>query len=132
MRRFSFTLAALLVAWNVDAAAQSRPAALPLATGQAISLSLGGAMRDVVVGDPEVADVSIVNERTLVVLGKRPGVTNLLVFGAGGRALTDRQLIVSEAGGAAVTVYRGVTTSNYACPRECARLAPPAAGASPP
>jgi Flp pilus assembly secretin CpaC len=131
MRRISFTLAALLVAWNVDAAAQSRPAALPLATGQAISLSLDGAMRDVVVGDPDVADVSIVNDRTLVVLGKRPGVTNLLIFGAGGRPLTDRQLIVSEAGGAAVTVYRGTTTSNYACPRLCARVAP-AAAASPP
>lgn len=131
MRRFSFTLAALLVAWTVDAAAQSRPVALPLASGQAQSLSLDSAVRDVVVGDPEIADVSLVNERTLVVLGKRPGVTSLLIFGAGGRPLTDRQIVVSEGGAGSVTVYRGAATSTYACGRQCTRL-PPTTGASPP
>jgi len=90
-------------------------------------VSLGGAVRDVVVGDPSIADVSVVNDRTLVVLGKRPGVTSLLAFGAGGRALADRQVVVSENGGGAVTVYRGATASNYACAAQCTRLGAPGA-----
>ena len=131
MRRLSFIFAALLVAWNIDAAAQSRPAPLPLAKGQAISLSLDSAVRDVVIGDPEIADVSILSDRAVVVLGKAPGVTSLLVYGAGGRPLTDRQVVVSDGGAGAVTVYRGAATSTYACGRQCTRLTPPAASSPP-
>jgi hypothetical protein len=127
MRRFSFTLAALLVAWTVDAAAQSRATTLPLTKGQAISLPLSAAVRDVVVGDPEVADVSILNDRAVIVLGKSPGVTSLLIFGADGRPLSDRQVVVTDAG--SVTVYRGATSSAYACGRGCTRLTPPEAPA---
>jgi Flp pilus assembly secretin CpaC len=127
MRRFPFIFAALLAAWSVEASAQSRP--LPVAAGQAISLPMDGAVRDVVIGDPDIADVSVVSERALVVLGKRPGVTSLLVFGPGGRPLTDRQVVVSEGG--AVTVYRGASASSYACGRQCTRLSPPAAGSPP-
>lgn len=132
MRRFSFTLAAVLAAWSVDAAAQSRPAVLPISAGQATTVSLDGAVRDVVVGDPEIADISVVSDRTLVILGKRPGVTTLLAFGAGGRPLTDRQIVVSEGGGGgAVTVYRGAATSTYACGRQCTRLGAASPGSPP-
>ncbi|MEW6388948.1 MAG: pilus assembly protein N-terminal domain-containing protein [Pseudomonadota bacterium] len=127
MRRFPFIFAALQAAWSVEASAQSRP--LPVAAGQAISLPMDGAVRDVVIGDPDIADVSVISDRALVVLGKRPGVTSLLVFGPGGRPLTDRQVVVSEGG--AVTVYRGASASSYACGRQCTRLSPPAAGSPP-
>ena len=79
------------------------------------------------------ADVSVVNERTLVVLGKRPGVTTVMVFGAGGRTLASRQIVVSEAGDSGVTVYRGVNAAGYACAGRCTRVGAaataPAAGA---
>ncbi len=141
MRRLSLVITAVLTLSGVSASAQTAsPAAamigalpirstpattpidLPVAAGQASYVSLGGAVRDVVVGDPTIADVSVVNDRTLVVLGKRPGVTSLLAFGAGGRALADRQVVVSENGGGGVTVYRGATASNYACAAQCTRL----------
>lgn len=140
MRRFSLAIAAVLTLSGAAASAQTRPAAhsvpattptdLPVAAGQASYVNLGGAVRDIVVGDPSIADVSLVNDRTLVVLGKRPGVTSLLAFGAGGRALADRQIVVSENGAGAVTVYRGASASNYACGAQCTRLAAPA-GAAP-
>ncbi|NQE64001.1 pilus assembly protein N-terminal domain-containing protein [Caulobacter sp. RHG1] len=125
MRRFSLAIAAALTLSGVSVSAQMLPinaasADLPVAAGQASYLNLGGAVRDVVVGDPTVADVSVVNDRTLVVLGKRPGVTSLLAFGASGRALADRQIVVSE--GAGVTVYRGANPSTYACGAQCTRL----------
>jgi len=141
MRRLSLVIAAALTLSGVAANAQTAsgtgalpirtlpvnapgntPTDLPVAAGQASYVNLGGAVRDVVVGDPTIADVSVVNDRTLVVLGKRPGVTSLLAFGAGGRALADRQVVVSENGGGGVTVYRGATASNYACAAQCTRL----------
>jgi Flp pilus assembly secretin CpaC len=136
MRRLSLVIAAALTLSGVSASAQMLPiktasADLPVAAGQASYLNLGGAVRDVVVGDPSVADVSVVNERTLVVLGKRPGVTSLLAFSASGRALADRQVVVSE--GAGVTVYRGAHATAYACGVQCTRLTPEdGGGAAPP
>lgn len=137
MRRLSLAIAAVATLSGASAGAQTLPAVpasattdLPVAAGQASYVNLGGAVRDIVVGDPSVADVSVVNDRTLVVLGKRPGVTSLLAFGAGGRALADRQIVVSENGGGAVTVYRGASASNYACAAQCTRLGG-AAGAAP-
>jgi len=135
MRRLSLFIAAVVTLSGASASAQTlageasakslpatAPADLSVAAGQASYVSLGGQVRDIVVGDPTVADVSVVNGRTLVVLGKRPGVTSLLAFGANGRTLTDRQVIVSENGGGAVTVYRGPNASNYACAAQCTRL----------
>lgn len=104
---------------------------LPLAQGEASYMSVGGAVRDVVVVDPTIADVSVVNERTLVVMGKRPGVTTLMAFGAGGRALANRQVVVSEVGEGGVTVYRGAIANNYACAKRCTRLGAGAAAAAP-
>jgi len=141
MRRLSLVITAALTLSGVAASAQTAsptlsaggplpvrrapvntPTDLPVAAGQASYVNLAGAVRDVVVGDPTIADVSVVNDRTLVVLGKRPGVTSLLAFGAGGRALADRQVVVSENGDGGVTVYRGATASNYACASQCTRL----------
>jgi Flp pilus assembly secretin CpaC len=131
MRRLSLVIAAALALSGVSAGAQTlaggtqtllankplpvnTPTDLPVAAGQASYVTLGAS----------VADVSVVNDRTLVVLGKRPGVTSLLAFGAGGRALADRQVVVSENGGGGVTIYRGAAASNYACASQCTRLSP--------
>ncbi|ATC30933.1 pilus assembly protein CpaC [Caulobacter vibrioides] len=136
MRRLSLVIAAFATLSGAAAGAQTLAVApvsatsatgavsvdLPVSAGQASYVSLTGPVRDIVVGDPSIADVSVVNDRTLVVLGKRPGVTSLLAFGPGGRPLADRQVVVSENGGGGVTVYRGATASNYACAAQCTRL----------
>lgn len=145
MRRLSLVIAAALTLSGVAASAQTlAPRAvpvsvnasvdLPVAAGQASYVTLAAPVRDIVVGDPSVADVSLVNDRTLVVMGKRPGVTSLLAFSAGGRALADRQVVVSENGGGVggVTVYRGASASNYACAAQCTRLGPAAGAAAAP
>ncbi len=120
MRRLSLAFAAVFAFAGAAAHAEN----LSVAAGQAVRIGLSGPVRDVVVGDPTVADVSVVNERTLVVMGKRAGMTTVLAFDAAGRPLSDRQVMVSDAAGA-ITVYRGVTApANYACGEQCARVSP--------
>ena len=139
MRRLPLAIAAVLTLAGGGVSAQtglmpvrSAGTDLSLATGEAASMGVGGAVRDVVIADPTVADVSIVNERTLVVMGKRAGVTTLMAFGAGGRPLTTRQVVVSEIGDGGVTVYRGATTNNYACGAvRCMRVGPAASAPGP-
>jgi len=121
MRRLSLAFIATLTLGAATAQAET----LSVASGQAAQVSLAGAVRDVVVGDPLIADVSVINERTLVVMGKRAGVTTVLAFDAAGRPLADRQVIVSEVSGGSVTVYRGAAnTTNYACGAQCTRITP--------
>jgi len=125
MRRLSLALTALLSLCAVGAQAAPPGAnhpALGLSTGQAVSLSMGGPVRDIVVGDPLVADVSVINERTLVILGKRPGVTTLFAFDSAGRTIVDRRVVVSETPDGAVTVQRGAAASTYACAESCSKL----------
>ncbi len=143
MRRLSLAIAAVLTlsgplastvahaqtgALPVTAAS----AELPIGQGETSYVTVGGAVRDVVVADPAVADISILNERTLLVMGKRPGVTALMVFGTGGRTLAARQVVVSEAGDSGVTVYRGVNGAGYACASRCTRVVAAAAGGAAP
>ncbi|MBO9707051.1 MAG: pilus assembly protein N-terminal domain-containing protein [Caulobacter sp.] len=100
---------------------------LPVAIGQAAYVSLGAPVRDIVVGDPQVADVNVINERTLVVMGKKPGTTTLLAFDGRGRTLADRPVVVSEPSDGTVVIQRGATGSTYACGDRCTRLTPAAA-----
>lgn len=130
MRRLSLAIAAFFSLCTAAAAAQAAtPAAAPaaprnlsVAAGQATTLSFNGAVRDVVVGDPQIADVSVVNDRTLVILGKRVGVTSLFAFDAQGRTLSGGQVLVTDAAADAITVQRGANVSTYACDGRCTSL----------
>ncbi|WP_425999153.1 pilus assembly protein N-terminal domain-containing protein [Caulobacter sp. DWR1-3-2b1] len=118
MRRLSLALAAILALTAATAHAQS----LAVPAGEAVRIALDGAVRDVVVGDPLVADVSVINERTLIIMGKRPGITTVMAFDGAGRSLADRQVQVSD-NGAAITIYRGnANVGNYACGVQCTRI----------
>jgi Flp pilus assembly secretin CpaC len=119
MRRLSLALAAVFALAGASAHAQN----MSVGPGQATNISLGAPVRDIVVADPLVADVSLVNERTLVVMGKHPGVTAIMAFDAAGRTLTNRLVVVSD-NASSLTVYRGAAATNYVCDEQCSRIAP--------
>jgi Flp pilus assembly secretin CpaC len=131
MRRLSLALCACLSLGVTAAGAQSAVSPLSVSAGQATRISLGGPVRDVVVGDPAVADVSLVNERTLVILGKKAGATTVMAFDARGQALADRQVVVSDIPDGTVVFQRGAVASTYACGARCSQLAPPPAAEKP-
>ena len=122
MRRLMLVLAAGLALAGVAADAQT----LSLPAGQTARLSLPGPVRDVIIGDPLIADVSVINKRTLVVLAKTAGSTSILAFAADGRPLADRKVVVLGGGDTGVTVSRGAATTAYACADRCAALDPAA------
>ncbi|EJL27991.1 hypothetical protein PMI01_03617 [Caulobacter sp. AP07] len=122
MRRLTLAFCACLSLGVTAVAAQIPAASLSVSAGQATRISLSAPVRDIVVGDPTVADVSLVNDRTLIVMGKKVGTTTVLAFDAGGRPLADRQIVVSDIPDQAVIVQRGVTSSTYACGDRCAQL----------
>lgn len=127
MRRLPLALCAALTLVSATASAQSAGAPLMVSAGQAARISLGAPVRDLVVGDPAVADVSLINDRTLVILAKKVGSTTILAFDARGQTLTDRQVVVSDVPAGGVVVQRGGTAATYACGASCSPMVAPEA-----
>lgn len=75
--------------------------------------------RDVLLANPDVADVTMLDTRNLVILGKAYGMTHLLVVDSAGRTIFDRNLVVSAPVRGQVSLYRGPEQRTYACAPEC-------------
>ena len=116
------------------AAAPAAAAGLAVPLDGAVRRGLRGSAADVIVANPAVADVAIVDERTVVVLGKAHGTTSILVFDGARRILWDGAVTVTAPAGR-ITVYRGGDAHQYACLSRCERSAaggPAPAPAAPP
>lgn len=114
-----WTTAVLALASAAPAAAES----LRVATDQVERLHLRGSAADVVIGNPAIAEVALIDPKTLAVTGKAPGVTTLVVFDRARRVLFEGPVSVSVGAGL-VAMVRGaeggaaeerVFTCNGAC-----------------
>ncbi len=128
MRNLSFAVAIALVLAPVAASAAS----LAVSLDQAVRLTLRAPARDVIVGNPAIADVTVADQRHLVIVGKSYGVTNLMVISESGRTLVNQQIVVGAPSVGLVSVYRGPDAVNYACSPSCERSSGPDASAPPP
>jgi Flp pilus assembly secretin CpaC len=84
--------------------------ALSVRLNQNSAVRLAAPARSVVVGNPAVADVTVLDARSLVVVGKSYGVTNLMVMDAAGRTIFNRQVVVTAAPDGGMTYFKGGQT----------------------
>jgi Flp pilus assembly secretin CpaC len=108
----------------------SLAASLGVPLDQAMIIALPAAAKDVVVGNPNIADVSISDQRHLIITGKMGGVTNLVVDDAAGRVIFNRQIVVGASSGDRVEVMRGAQVYSYACAPVCQQVAVSGSSAS--
>lgn len=123
MRFFVVALAAAAVAGSAMAAET-----LNVKLDQSARITLRQPIRDVVVGNPAVADVSMLDGNSLVVVGKTYGVTNLLIVDRAGRTIMDRDIVVTAPDSGAVSLFRGAEQRTYSCAPRCERMTPAGAG----
>ncbi len=69
----------------VDVSHGVRTAAIRVSTGKSENVHTDTSFTDVVVGDPEIADVAPLTDRSLSILGKKIGTTRVSVYGDGKR-----------------------------------------------
>ena len=100
------------------ASAQSRNITLEIDRTQRIQLN--GAAGSVVVGNPQIADVTVVDANTLVVIGKGYGVTEVVAMDGIGRTLFQGEIAVTAGSTGAVRVWRGGQATEMACGQTCA------------
>ena len=122
MRPIQAVFAALIVA-STPLSALAAPLAVPV--DQVRKVPFAGLAASVSPGNPAIADVNVVDEQTILVVGKKPGVTNLVIMDRAGRTLFNDRIVVSASGGLdAVQISRGGKITTYACAPLCMTLAP--------
>ena len=133
MRRLFLGLAAL--AFVTAAATSSLAQGLTVPVDQSVAVALPPGAMNVMIGNPAIADINVLDPRNAVVLGKAFGVTNLLIMDGGGHVLMDRQVVVSGGDVGHITAIRGGPTGphvdSYACASRCERAVTVASTASP-
>lgn len=121
----------ILVPMLVLASAAAMADGLNINWREARVVKLAKPATSVVVGDPTVADVALETPQTVVVFGKTPGETNILVLSADHELLLDWPVIVSPVNARHVTVMNAAagdapTEVLYACGTErCTRVLSP-------
>jgi len=116
--RFAAAVAAVAVlAVPAAAAAQSR---LSVEIDQAQRVQLTGPAGSVIVGNPQIADVTVVDSNTLYITGKGYGVTEVVAVDPIGRTVFQSQVVVTAGDGAGrVRLWRGPQATEMACAASC-------------
>ena len=115
---------ALALSFALLSAAAAQAASLGVPLDQSVRLVLRVPARQVIVGNPAIADVTVADPHHLIITGKSGGVTNLIVTDMTGRAIFDRQLVVSSSTGDHVALINGPEVVSYACAPQCAIVGP--------
>ncbi len=81
---------------------------------QARLVAFDAPVKTVFVGNPAIADISMLDSQHAFVLGKTFGVTNLIALAQDGKQISNQQVVVYN-NAAAVTINRGADQYNYMC-----------------
>ncbi|HEY5107123.1 MAG TPA: pilus assembly protein N-terminal domain-containing protein [Caulobacteraceae bacterium] len=96
-------------------------AGLAVDIDQAARITLARPAREVIVGNPAIADVTMLDGRHLIVTGKSYGVTNLVVADQSGRTIFSREIVIGSSGPNHVSLHRGMDVADFACSPRCER-----------
>lgn len=87
---------------------------------QAQRVQLSGPAGSVIVGNPAIADVTVVDANTLYITGKGYGVTEIVAVDSIGRTVFQSQVVVTAGSGVGqVRVWRGGQATEMACASSC-------------
>ncbi len=75
--------------------------------------------KTLVIGNPIVADVSIIKNGLMVVTGKSYGLTNVIALDGQGRQISDTLIQVTAPKDEMITVQRGMESETYHCAPTC-------------
>lgn len=102
---------------------------LPVTWRKAQFLSLEGEASSIVIGDPSVVDVTIEGGGQVVLFGKQPGETNMMIMGSDGTVLLNAAVVVAPETARHVSIISPVETSiserSWNCYNRCVQVIGP-------
>ena len=127
--------AGLLLATGVAPVGAAWAQTLNVEIDRSTRIGLTGSAASVIVGNPAIADVTVVDANTLFVTGKGYGVTEVVAVDGVGRTIFQGEIVVTGGSTGSVRVWRGAQATEMACAASCApsiRNGAPPAGATAP
>jgi Flp pilus assembly secretin CpaC len=91
-------------------------------------LKLDRSVSKVIIGNPEIADVTVSDPQTIVLTGRSFGATNLVILDNAGTALVDERVVVTRDEANSLRVYRNTAPQLLKCAPVCEE--PSAGGAA--
>ena len=110
----ALVLAAVFIASGASAAQR-----LVVEKNNSARISLSGAAGSVIVANPDIADVNVIDSRTVYIVGKGFGNSSVIITDQMGRPLFDGEVMVTASQKGAITVYKGLTPSLMVCSTIC-------------
>jgi hypothetical protein len=112
-------LSTLLLAGSASAAGS-----LAVATDQVRMVNFPKPVATVYVGNPAIADVTVVDANRVFVLGKNFGTTNIVALDNKGNEVFNKTVTVFGLSSGTVTLQRGTAKTTYACAGARCEVAP--------
>lgn len=119
MNSKSTGMMALVLATVFIASGASAAQRLVVEKNHSARISLSGAAGSVIVANPDIADVNVIDSRTVYIVGKGFGNSSVIITDQMGRPLFDGEVVVTAAQKGAITVYKGLTPSRMVCSTIC-------------
>ena len=82
-------------------------------------LKLDRPVNKVIIGNAEVADITVADPKTIVLTGKAYGTTNLVILDAAGDAIVDERILVSVDEANTLRIFKQTVRSVYSCAPSC-------------
>ena len=126
MRRTTLLLTtALFVAGSAGAfGAETMRGTISVPLDEVRMIAFPTAISTLYVGNPVIADITVIDKRHAFVLGKAFGNTNIIALDAAGHQISNRQVVVFGAAGSTVTLQKGTSRVTYACAASRCEAAP--------
>ena len=103
----------------LGSAAPALADSLTVPIDHSMRLTVAGSAASVVVGNPQVADVTVVDSHTLFISGRGYGETDVVVLDGAGRTVYSNEVLVGSPNNGRVSVYRGAARTDMACAPGC-------------
>jgi len=117
MRSITKTAISAGVAALLSCAAQAGH--ITVEAGKAKAIKLNTNAESVIVGNPNIADVAVHDDKLLFVTGKSFGTTNLMIFDSSGNTIHSSDVVVTANSTTWVSVKRAGSNFTYDCSPAC-------------
>jgi len=122
MRR---TIALLATALLTVGAASARSSAVSIPLDEVRMVAFAKPVATLYVGNPMIADITMIDKRHAFVLGKAFGATNIIALDSAGRQISNNQIVVAGGGGGGVvTLQKGSARVTYSCAGQRCEMTP--------
>jgi hypothetical protein len=117
--RLALAAAAMTLGPGALAAPAFAAAAVSVPIDQAVRVDVGGIVNSVVIANPAVADVRVVDSHTFYLMGNGYGTTNVIALDRDGRNVYSSEVVVTAGNAGRVSVFRGSSRTDMACAASC-------------